>query len=87
MKSTKACALAVAGERWLDVIVMLYFVAYNRIKVVGTLMRLRRKASGFANIEDLKLIVSKKDAPLQVHVQALFMRPPNICMHAHFTLN
>jgi hypothetical protein len=63
MKSTKACALAVAGERWLDVIVMLYFVAYNRIKVVGTLMRLRRKGSGFANIEDLKLDVLKKGCP------------------------
>jgi hypothetical protein len=54
MKSTKACALAVAGESRLEVMLNLFFVAYSRINTVGVFLQLRGIIeSGLANIEDL----------------------------------
>jgi hypothetical protein len=57
MKSTKACALAVAGESWLEVILELLFMAYNRKGAVGILLLRGMAVNGLANIEELILVL------------------------------
>jgi hypothetical protein len=57
MKSTKACALAVAGESWLEVILELLFMAYNRKRAVGILLLRGMAVNGLANIEELILVL------------------------------
>lgn len=56
MKSIKACALAVAGESWLEVMLKVFFVVYNRISTVRVLVQLRGIIeNGLANIEYLSV--------------------------------